>query len=87
MRQPLVIEQIWHKYFPNIKDDNTKFDDWFESSYKNILESFITKYLETRIKYCVMNSIASEHGARMTAMDNATTNEKDMVDKLKLSYN
>ena len=32
-------------------------------------------------------SVAAEHGARMTAMENATTNAKDMINKLTLKYN
>jgi len=35
----------------------------------------------------LLESVASEHGARMTAMDNATRNASDMIDRLTLQYN
>ena len=44
-------------------------------------------YMEVAVYRALLESVASEHGARMTAMDNATRNASDMIDKLTLQYN
>ena len=44
-------------------------------------------YLETQIYRALLESTASEQGARMTAMDNATRNAGDMIKRLTLVYN
>ena len=44
-------------------------------------------YLETLIHQAFLESSASEHGARMTAMDNASRNAKEMIGHLTLFYN
>ncbi|MCC5943877.1 MAG: ATP synthase F1 subunit gamma [Bernardetiaceae bacterium] len=59
----------------------------FEPSQAEILEVMIPKALKTQFFKCVLDSNASEHGARMTAMDKATENAGDLLKELKLSYN
>jgi F-type H+-transporting ATPase subunit gamma len=44
-------------------------------------------YVEVEIYRALLESVASEHGARMTAMDSATNNASDMIDRLTLQYN
>jgi F-type H+-transporting ATPase subunit gamma len=44
-------------------------------------------YVEVEIYRALLESVASEHGARMTAMDSATNNANDMIDRLTLQYN
>ncbi|TFH27082.1 MAG: F0F1 ATP synthase subunit gamma, partial [Myxococcales bacterium] len=44
-------------------------------------------YVEVEIYRALLESVASEHGARMTAMDAATNNASDMIDRLTLQYN
>ena len=44
-------------------------------------------YIETQIHRALLESIASEFGARMTAMENATKNATEMIDRLTLQYN
>ena len=44
-------------------------------------------YVEVEIFRALLESVASEHGARMTAMDNATNNAQDMIKRLTLQAN
>jgi F-type H+-transporting ATPase subunit gamma len=59
----------------------------FEPSKATILSSLIPKHLAVRLYYIFLENIASEHGARMTAMENATKNAGEMISKLTLLYN
>ena len=59
----------------------------FEPNEEHILRTLVPTTLNLHIYGCLLESIASEQGARLTAMDNATRNAKDMIDALTLSYN
>ena len=59
----------------------------YEPSKEVLLSSLVPLYVEIGIYRAALESIASEHGARMTAKDNATRNAGEMVDKLTLQYN
>jgi F-type H+-transporting ATPase subunit gamma len=59
----------------------------YEPSPEEVLEHIIPKYINSIIFGALKESVASEHGARMTAMDSATNNATDMIDKLTLQYN
>lgn len=63
----------------------TKID--FEPSAEDVLKVLLPKYAETLIYSAVLISKASEHGARMTAMGNATDNAEEMMQSLTLTYN
>jgi len=52
-----------------------------------LLEALIHRYLEYVMYYALIDSLAAEHGARMQAMDAATTNAKEMVKTLTVKYN
>ncbi len=54
---------------------------------EKVLESLINKYIEFNMYYALIDSLAAEHSARMQAMDAATNNAKEMVNKLTISYN
>ncbi len=45
------------------------------------------RYVETQVFYALLESVASEHGARMTAMDAATKNAGEVIDSLTLNMN
>lgn len=67
---------------------NTNQQDYIlEPSQEEIVESLIPKSIKTQLYKAVLDSHASEHGARMTAMDKATENAGDLLRSLKLSYN
>lgn len=59
----------------------------FEPSKEEIIEALIPKSLKTQLFKAIRDSVASEHGARMTAMHKATDNATELRDELKLQYN
>lgn len=59
----------------------------YEPGPEEVLSNIIPQYLSSIIFGALRESSASEHGARMTAMDSATNNASDMIDKLTLQYN
>ena len=59
----------------------------FEPPVAQFLEYLLPKYLNTVIYHGFLENAASEHAARMTAMDNASTNCKDMINSLTLVMN
>ncbi|MGB3344120.1 MAG: ATP synthase F1 subunit gamma [Aequorivita sp.] len=59
----------------------------FEPSKEEIVEALIPKSLKTQLFKAIRDSVASEHGARMTAMHKATDNATELRDDLKLQYN
>lgn len=59
----------------------------FEPSKEEIVEGLIPKSLKTQLFKAIRDSVASEHGARMTAMHKATDNATELRDALKLQYN
>ncbi len=70
-------------------DDNvsTSGDYIFEPNREKILEELIPKTLSIQLFKSISDSIAGEHGARMTAMHKATDNASELRDQLKLTYN
>ncbi len=59
----------------------------FEPNEEVILDDIIPKNIAIQIHSALLENLASEQGSRMTAMDNATRNANDMIDKLTLFYN
>jgi F-type H+-transporting ATPase subunit gamma len=59
----------------------------FEPSEEEILAELLPKNLAVQIYSALLENAASEQGARMTAMDNATRNAGEMIDRLTLNYN
>lgn len=59
----------------------------FEPGRTQLLESLVPTYVEITLLRALYESMASELGARMTAMDSATKNASEMIDKLSLTYN
>jgi F-type H+-transporting ATPase subunit gamma len=59
----------------------------YEPSQKALLERLVPMYVDITIYRALLDSQASEFGARMTAMDAATRNAKDMIGRLTLQYN
>ena len=59
----------------------------YEPSEVEILGKILPMYVEVQIYRALLESLASELGARMTAMENATKNASEMIDKLTLIYN
>jgi len=59
----------------------------FEPEENDILDDLLPKNISTQIFKAFLENAASEQGSRMTAMDNATRNAEDLVDKLTINYN
>ena len=68
--------------------DESKVGDYiFEPNQKEIVENLIPKSLKTQLFKAILDSHASEHGARMTAMHKATDNANELKQNLTLAYN
>lgn len=65
----------------------TNVDYILEPSQEEIVEQLIPKSIKIQLYKAVLDSHASEHGARMTSMDKATENAGELLKALKLSYN
>jgi F-type H+-transporting ATPase subunit gamma len=62
-------------------------DYLYEQAPDEILGELLPKLVETQLYRALLESVASEHGARMTAMDSASKNAGEMIDKLTLTMN
>lgn len=69
------------------KEGAKKSDFIFEPSQQELIAELMPKILNTQLFKAVLDAHASEHGARMTAMDKATENANEMLKSLKISYN
>ena len=85
MTQVLTKERI----LPAKNTGDVKINDVSEYEYEgdNLVHDVINLYISGEINYGLLQSRASEEGARMTAMDNATRNAGELVDKLTLKLN
>ena len=88
-----VITQIpqAQQIIPSEKKENTKKNNdtfyEFEPDEDEILEDLLPKNISTQVFRAFLENSASEQGSRMTAMDNATRNAGDLVNKLTIVYN
>ncbi len=85
--QVLTSEQLLPLLPEEKNDDTVELDYIIEPSKEKIIEELIPKAIKIQLYKAVLDSNASEHGARMTAMDKATENAGDLLKQLKLSYN
>ena len=84
--QNVMSENFLPVQSPN--DENASIGDYiFEPEKKEIIQQLIPKSLKTQMFKAVLDSHASEHGARMTAMHKATDNASELKKDLTLSYN
>ncbi|MBY0243825.1 MAG: ATP synthase F1 subunit gamma [Sphingobacteriaceae bacterium] len=70
-----------------VKTSTTNFDYILEPSQTEIVTELIPKSIKIQMYKAILDSHASEHGARMTSMDKATENAGELLKALKLSYN
>lgn len=59
----------------------------FEPGQAEVLEALLPRHINVQVLRCLLESVASEMGARMTAMENATNNAGDLIDRLSRQYN
>ena len=83
-------QQIIPAMQTDLKDENKNEEQIsyeFEPEEDEILEDLLPKNISTQVFKAFLENAASEQGSRMTAMDNATRNAGDLVDKLTINYN
>ncbi len=81
-------QQIIPLKAPETKEDSSLEDSYeFEPEEDEILSNLLPKNISTQIFKAMLENSASEQGSRMSAMDNATRNAGEMVDKLTIEYN
>ena len=85
--QIVMKEQFLPILPPEETQDTNTADYIFEPTKPEIVEGLIPKSLKTQLFKAIRDSVASEHGARMTAMHKATDNATELRDALKLQYN
>jgi F-type H+-transporting ATPase subunit gamma len=85
--QSVVVEPLLPIKPMEVEKDETAVDYIYEPDKKALLDRLLPMYVEVEIYRALLESVASEHGARMTAMDSATNNAKDMIGKLTLQFN
>jgi len=72
---------------PPTPESAASIDFLYEPSREDVISTLIPLFIESQIYRALLESVASEFGARMTAMDSATTNARDMIGSLTLQYN
>ncbi len=88
LTQILSTEQFLPVMPDTKKDENKVQSDYiFEPSKQEILKEMIPLSLRSQFYRVILDSLASEHGARMTAMQKATDNATELLKELKLTYN
>ena len=85
--QLVTVEQFLPIVSEEINSDKTTGDYLYEPSQAAIVNELLPKSLKMQLFKALRDSLASEHGARMTAMHKATDNATELRDQLKLTYN
>ena len=85
--QEVLTEQVLPIAMPEHTAGGANTDYLFEPNAKEILDNLIPKSIKTQVFKAVLDSVASEHGARMTAMHKATDNAEALRNDLKIFYN
>lgn len=84
--ETLLPVQVEKSSFETSENQFSK-DIIFDPSAEAIVEALLKKTFNLQVYRAMSESVASEHGARMTAMENASNNAKEMINKLTLTYN
>ncbi len=85
--QSIEVEQFLPLISPIPENNSNSVDYLFEPNKQELVSVLIPKSLKIQLFKALLDSNASEHGARMTAMHKATDNAKDLQKSLKLTYN
>jgi len=87
-QKPLVTQLLPIKPRPLAEGEGQRAGDFiYEPSKEELLEHLVPLYIQNGLYRAALESIASELGARMSAMDSATRNAGDMIGRLTLQYN
>ena len=85
--QLITVEQFLPIVSEEISSEKSRGDYLYEPSQSAIIKELLPKSLKLQLFKALQDSLASEHGARMTAMHKATDNATELRDQLKLTYN
>lgn len=85
--QVVQTEQLLPISMPEVDETQVDTDYIFEPNRNDILDNLIPKSIKTQFYKAILDSIASEHGARMTAMHKATDNAQALKNELVIYYN
>ncbi len=85
--QRVVVEQLLPIQPAAAPEGKPVVEFLFEPSPAAVLERLLPKHVEVQVYRALMESLAAEYGARMTAMENATKNASEMIDLLTLQFN
>ncbi|WP_185288621.1 ATP synthase F1 subunit gamma [Chryseobacterium lactis] len=85
--QEVTTEQLLPISMPETTEPQVETDYIFEPNRAEILDNLIPKSIKTQVFKSILDSVASEHGARMTAMHKATDNAEALRNDLKIFYN
>jgi F-type H+-transporting ATPase subunit gamma len=85
--QKIVVDRILPVKPQELPADENPVDYVYEPDQATLLATLLPLYVKVEIYRALLESVASEHGARMTAMDNATNNAADMIQALTLQAN
>ena len=87
MTQSIAVEQLLPIVPAAIAEDETPGDFAYEPDKRAVLDQALPMYVHVQLYRATLETTASELGARMTAMENATNNASEMLDGLTLEYN
>jgi F-type H+-transporting ATPase subunit gamma len=87
IQQTVVVEQLLPIEPMDITEEANVVEYSFEPSEEALLEELLPRHINTQIYRVFLESVASEHGARMTAMEAASKNAEEMIDKLTILFN
>jgi F-type H+-transporting ATPase subunit gamma len=87
IQQTVIVEQLLPIKPMDITEDVNAVEYSFEPSEEVLLEELLPRHINTQVYRVFLESVASEHGARMTAMEAASKNAEEMIDKLTILYN
>ncbi|HEX7550902.1 MAG TPA: ATP synthase F1 subunit gamma [Candidatus Methylomirabilis sp.] len=85
--QRVVVERLLPIEAPQSAEGQPAAEFIFEPSPAAILESLLPRHVEVQVYRALMDSVAAEYGARMTAMESATKNASEMIDLLTIQFN
>jgi F-type H+-transporting ATPase subunit gamma len=85
--QEVTVDQLLPIVPREVEEGEVVVSYLYEPQRTEVLSSLLPKHVEVQIYRAFVESLASEHGARMSAMDSATSNASDMISALTLQYN
>ncbi len=87
MTQLQTVKQLLPIVPKEVEEETHVAEYIYEPSAGEVLKQLLPKHVEVQLFRALLESVASEHGARMTAMDSASKNASEMINKLTLQYN